>query len=172
MKVKKVYTLLTCFILLFIAGCGYNMGKISNPQIKSIAIAPIKNECYLPNLSKYMINALTEAFQVDGSYKVKSMYDADCILYGRVTDVNIGSVDRQSTTTGTTFTTREFSVNITFEFTVVIPGQAAPLIPTTTVIGTAEYQVPVDQFIAQQNGIIQASWDAAKRTVWGCAESW
>ena len=172
MKMRKVYSLLICFIILFTAGCGYNMGKISNPQIKSIAFAPIKNECYMPNLSEYMRNALAEAFQVDGSYKVKSMYDADCILYGRVTDALVSAVDVQSGITGTTFITKEFSIAITFEFTVVIPGQAEPLIKTTSVIGTAEYQVPVDQFIAQQNGIKQASWDAANRAVWSCTESW
>ena len=79
-KVKKVYLLLACFIILISAGCGYNVSTIQNPQIKSIAIAPIKNESVMPNVSEFMRNALAEAFQVDGSYKVSNQYEADCIL--------------------------------------------------------------------------------------------
>jgi hypothetical protein len=172
-KVKKYYFLLPLFcIVLFSAGCGYNVGKISNPQIETIAFAPIKNECYLPNMSEYMRNALAEAFQVDGSYKVRSMYDADCILYGRITETKVTAVDIRSAAGGTIFTTREFNMAITFEFTLVIPGQADALVQTTSVTGNAQYAVPVDQFTAQQNGIKQASWDAANQVVWSCAEAW
>ena len=171
-RVKKVYLLVACFVILLSAGCGYNVGTISNPQIHSIAIAPIKNESIMPNVSEFMRNALAEAFQVDGSYKVKSMHEADCILYGRVTDIKVTAVDIRSSTGGTIFVTREFSMSISFEFTVIIPGQANALIPTTRVSGSAQYSVPVDQFVAQQNGIKQASWVVANEVVWDCAESW
>jgi hypothetical protein len=172
MKVKRNYLLLSFSIMLFSAGCGYNVGNISNPQIKTIALAPIKNECVLPNMSEYMRNALSEAFEVDGSYDIKNMYTADCILYGRISDAEVTAVDIRSSTGGTTFVTREFNMAITFEFTVVIPGQANALVPTTSVQGNAQYSVPVDQFVAQQNGIKQASWDAANKVVWSCTESW
>jgi hypothetical protein len=170
-NVKKVYLILSCSIILLISGC-YNIGNIANPQIKSISFAPIKNECYMPNMSEFMRNALSEAFQVDGSYRIKSMYDADCILYGRITESEVTAVDIRSSTGGVTFATREFNMAITFEFSVVIPGQSSALIKTTTVTGNAQYQVPVDQFMAQQNGIKQASWDTAQQVVWACTESW
>ena len=172
MKVKRIYLLLTFSIMLLSTGCGYNVGKISNPQIKTIAIAPIKNECYLPNMSEYMRNALSEAFGVDGSYSVKNIYTADCILYGRITDTKVTAVDIGSSTSGTTFVTNEYKMAITFEFTVVIPGQADALVPTAVVQGDAQYSVPVDQFVAQMNGIKQASWDAARKVVWKCTETW
>ena len=161
-----------CFIILLLSGCGYNVGSIANPQIKSIAFAPVENETYIPNISEYMRNALSEAFQVDGAYKVSNMYDADCILYGRVIKAEESAVDIRSATGGTTFYTSTFRIALTFEFTVVIPGQAEALIPTTQVVGSAQYEVPVDQFIALQNGVKQASWNAANKVVWQCTESW
>ena len=172
MKLKKFYLLPVFFMALFLPGCGYNVGQISNPQVKTIAIAPIRNECYLPNINEYMRNALSEAFQVYGSYEVKNMYTADCILYGRITDVSVTAIDIRSSTGGTTFMTQEYNMTITFEFTVVIPGQADPLIPTDSIQGNAQYAVPIDQFVAQMSGIKQASWDAAKKVVWQCTESW
>lgn len=171
-KVKKVYLLLACFIILLSAACGYNMGPIANPQIKSIALAPIKNESVMPNVSEFMRSAIAEAFQVDGAYKVRSAYDADCILYGKVLNVKVTSVDVKSATDGVIFQTRQFNMAIQFQYTVVIPGQATALVPTTTITGSAQYQVPVDQFIARQNGIKQAAWNAANQVVWGCTESW
>ena len=171
-NVKKVYFLLACYMMLFLAGCGYNVRTISNPQIKSIAIAPIKNDSLIPNASEYMRNALAEAFQVDGSYKVSNIYDADCILYGRISDIKITAVDIRSGASGIIFVTREFSMAITFEFTVVIPGQANALVATTQVSGSTQYAITVDQFTSQQNGIKQASWDTANRVVWACTEAW
>ncbi len=171
-KVKKVYLLLVCSIILFSAGCGYNVRTISNPQINSIAIAPIKNETIYPNVSEHMRDALAEAFQVDGSYKVSNIYDADCILYGKVKDIKIRAVDLRSGATGVIFVTKQFSMAIKFEFTVIIPGEASAVVGTTSVTGTAQYDIPLDQFTAQQNGIKQSSWDTANKAVWACTESW
>lgn len=148
------------------------MGGIGNPQIETIAIAPIKNNTYYPNVSEYMRQALSEAFQVDGSYKIRNVYNADCILYGRITDIKIAAADIRSANTGTTFMTQEYNMTINFEFTVVIPGQTTPLINTTEVSGSAEYQVPVDQFTSQQEGVQQSAWRAAVKVVRNCTESW
>ena len=169
---KKICILLTCSMALLSAGCSYNMGSIANPQVKTIAIAPIKNKTYFANVSEYMRQALSEAFQVDSSYKVQNIYNADCILYGRITDITIAAADIRSANTGTTFMTQEYKMTLHFEFTVVIPGQAAPLINTTQITGTAEYQVPVDQFISQESGIQQAAWNAANNVVRDCTEVW
>ena len=171
-KVKKVYLLLACSIILVSAGCGYNMGPIANPQIKSIALAPIKNDSVMPNVSEYMRSAIAEAFQIDGAYKVRSVYDADCILYGKVLSTKVTSVDVRSATDGVIFQTRQFNMSIEFQYTVVIPGQADALVATTTITGDAQFMSPVDQFVARQNGIKQAAWNAANQVVWGCTESW
>ena len=171
-KIPATYLFLICSIALFLTGCGYNMGTIANPQIKTIAISPIKNKTYMPNLSTFMRQALSEAFQTDGSYKVKNVYNADCVLYGRVLSVEINPIDVQSSKEGSTFITQEFSMRMKFEFTVVIPGQVEPLIATTQVIGVTEYQLLTDQLVAQQNAAKEAAWDAAKQVMWNCTESW
>ena len=171
-KVKKVYLLLICSIALLSGSCGYNIGTIKNPQINSIAISPIKSDAKLPNMAEFMRSALTEAFQVDGSYKVSNVYDADCILYGNIIDAKITAVDIRSGTGGVIFVTTQFSMAITFEFTVVIPGQADALVKPTTIRGTTQYSIIVDQFTSQQNGIKQASWNAANQVVWACTEAW
>ena len=74
-------------LLLSIQGCGYHFGHIMHPQVKSIAIAPVKNETLAYNVPAELRNRLTEAFMRDGALKVKPLREADCILYARVIDI-------------------------------------------------------------------------------------
>ena len=73
MKKHLAYFVVFVFSLLLLTSCGYHIGSIAHPQIKTIAIAPVKNETYIPNAAEYMRQALSESFQKDGSWKVKEM---------------------------------------------------------------------------------------------------
>jgi len=170
--VKRILLLLVCTLVPVLAGCGYRVGSIGNPQIKSIAFAPIVNETPIPGVREYMRQALAEAFQFDSSYKVKDLYTADCVLYGRITNAELSATNITSSPTGSTFITREFTITLTFEFTVIIPGQADALIPATQVTGSSQYQVPIDQFQSQASGALQACRRIAQEVVWDTAEGW
>ena len=162
------------FSLLLLTSCGYHMGSIAHPQIKTIAIAPIKNETYIPNAAECMRQALSESFQKDGSWKVKEMNEADCIMYARVLDIKITATNITANTSNTsiTYMTALFTMTINLEFTVIIPGRSKPLIATTQVSDTTEYQVPADIYTAQQSALQQACYMVAMNAVSATTEAW
>lgn len=169
-KLKRIVTI---FLLVFlISGCGYHMGNMGNPQIETIGIAPVQNDTYFPDASQYMRQALAEKFQFDGNYKVTDIKDSDAILYGIIKEVETTAADIRTETGGVTFMTQTFSINITFKFTVVIPGKKDPFIPSTVITKSAEYSVPIDHFISKKQGLRQASARVAKEVVWNCTERW
>jgi len=158
--------------VMFIAGCGYNIGSIAHPQLKSIAIAPVQNNTYEPDLSALMRQALAENFQMDNSLKVKSEKEADCVLYGRIIEISTDGTDKRTTNNEQIYRTAEFTVDVTFEFVVIIPGRATPVVGTRQVVGSSYYQVTADQFMSKKGGLAQACRDAAKQAVNYTVEAW
>jgi hypothetical protein len=156
-----------------IGGCGYHVGSIMHPQIKSIAIAPVVNDTLEPNVSAYMRQALSEQFQLDGSLKVESLSKADCILYCKVTEVKNTSTDLRDSTNGDlTYRPMEWAISVDANFTVMIPGRTAPLISAREVNGSASYQVMADHDIARRRGLQQACRDMAETMVDYTTEAW
>jgi hypothetical protein len=174
MKKHLAYFVVFVFSLLLLTSCGYHIGSIAHPQIKTIAIAPVKNETYIPNAAEYMRQALSESFQKDGSWKVKEMNEADCIMYARVLDIKITATNITSNQSNTsiTYMTSLFSMTMNLEFTVIIPGRSKPLIATTQVSDTTQYQVPADMYTAQQSALQQACYMVAMDAVSATAEAW
>ena len=80
---KKIFLLAAAVCALFISGCGYRVGSLMHPQIKSIAIAPVSNDTMLYNVSAQMRGALAECFQTDGSLKVAGEGTVDCAVGSR-----------------------------------------------------------------------------------------
>lgn len=173
MRQNSVLLSISLFVLLFnLPGCKYHMGSIAHPQLKSIAIATIQNNTYEPDVSALMRQALSENFQVDNSLKVKSEREADCILYGRILEVSTDSSDKRTTNNEQIYRTADFKVDVNFEFVVIIPGRAEPVVGTRQVVGTSNYQVTADQFISKKAGLAQACRDAAKQAVYYTVEAW
>ncbi len=174
MKKYLAHFVAFAFSLLFLTSCGYHMGSIAHPQIKTIAIAPVKNETYIPNAAEYMKQALSESFQKDGSWKVKEMNEADCIMYARVLNIAITATNITSNKSNSsiTYMTALFTMTITLEFTVIIPGRSKPLVATTQVSDSTQYQVPADLYTAQQSALQQACYVVAMGAVSATAEAW
>lgn len=158
--------------MFFISGCGYHVGSIMHPQIKSIAIAPIKNETIEPLAAAQMRQALSEQFQLDSSVKVKDMETADCILYGRIVEVETTSTSDISTDNDFTFRAAEWGVTVEMEYTVVIPGRQKPLVDTRSITGSASYQHLSDHETTRRRGIYQACREAAEKVVEDITEGW
>lgn len=171
LKNIKLYCLLL-FLSVLVAGCGYSMGNLGNPQIKTIAIAHIKNQTYIPNMSEYMRKALHDRFQYDGSYKVVSIDRADCVLYGNIKKIEMTAYNTGYSKEGITYITNEFGLIIQFEFSIVVPGQSKPLLPNTEVAGQSIMQMPTDYYTAQQNAMKQACLQTAIMTVSASTENW
>ena len=159
-------------LCLVFSGCGYQLGSIMHPQVKTIAIAPIKNETLEQFATPSMRQALAEQFQFDNSLKVKAEDEADCILYGRIKEIKTTGIGFDSTNNEQTYAPAEFALIITFEFTVIIPGRSKSLINTRQVTGRAAYQVNADNEIARRRGIQMACRDAAQKAVVYTVEAW
>ena len=167
--------LTTCLLLLstiLLNSCGYHLGTNGNPQIKTIAIAPVKNDTYEIKLGSYMKNYLADRFHFDGAYKLSTLKNADAILYSHITQMDVTAANILTAPGAVTTVTKTFGISIKVEYTLVIPGRAQPVITPTQVTGTAEFQVPVDLFPARQEGAQQACRDAAQQIVSRCSEGW
>lgn len=160
--------------LIIISGssCGYQFGSMMHPQVKSIAVAPVTNETIEPYVASDLRSALCEQFQWDGSLKLKSLKQADCIIYGRVIKVDTISTADASFDNKQTFRAAEWAVSVTFEYQVIIPGKSRPLIQKRRVTGTAKYQIYADQQTPRRRGIQQACRNAAQQAVIYTTEAW
>ena len=174
MNTLKKVLLFAVIPLLYLAvsGCGYHLGSVMHPQVNTIAIAPIKNETLEEWATPCMRQALAEQFELDNSLKVKTVEEADCVLYGRVTKIRTTGIGFDSTNNQQTYTPAEFGLEITFEFNVIIPGRSKSLINTRRVTGVAAYQVTADNEIARRRGIQMACRDAAQKAVIYTVEAW
>ena len=166
---KSLFTLL--FLpLLFCTSCGYRMGSMMHPQIKSIAIAPVKNSSREVLASVVMRKLLAERFMFDGSLKLTTMDKADCIVYCQINSVSQRAVawdeddeeDRPS----------EFNLTVNGEFTVLLPGKTVPVVKKRSVSGSCTYQFLTDPAVGKESGLTQACLQMANMIVQYTTEAW
>ena len=160
--------------LCLLCGCGYRIGTIGHPQIKTIAIAAVKNDTTLYNMAWILRNVLAEQFMLDGTLKVVSEKEADCILYARITQSSIKEVTSKHRyrRDDSTFEPEEWQITVRAEYSVIIPGRKAPLIPLREVSGSANFQAPGDMDSAHRRAAGQACREAAVEMVEFTTEAW
>lgn len=169
MRISIVSTLAAATLLL--CGCGYRIGSLMHPQINSIAIAPVVNETIAYNLAPQVRGLLCETFQQDGSLQLRRESNADCILYSRITNIKFSNSTWSSTYDDQNFVPTEWTVKVTIEYTVVIPGELKPLAKGKA-IGSATFMTGADMEAGRTNGIRLAAFDAAKKIVHQVTEGW
>ncbi len=172
MKLFK-YLLIVLVALTTLCGCGYHVGSIMHPQIKTIAIAPVVNETLSYNVSAEMRQMLSEQFMVDGSLKLVDLKKADCIIYVRVKSITFSEVTSSSYNSEySLFIADEWSATVNAEYSVIIPGRKEPLISTRSITGSADFSAPGDMDPHRRRGTLQACRDAAMRVVESVTEAW
>ena len=73
-KLKRFFLPFTGFLLLMLlSSCGYHMGSMMHPQIKTVAIAEVRNETREVLASAIMRKQIAERFQFDNSLKISSV---------------------------------------------------------------------------------------------------
>lgn len=169
---KYLYIGLMTTIILLTGGCGYHMGSLMHPQVKTIAVAPVTNETLAYNAAAQMRGMLTEQFMVDGSLQVKDEKTADCILYAIINKAEFTEVTDASYDNNVVFRPAEWRVNLDVEFTVIIPGRKEPLVAKRTVTGTTIFQVQADMDTNRRRAILMACRDAAQKVVDYTTEAW
>ena len=162
--------------LLFCGGCGYRIGSLVHPQLKTVAVAPVQNETLEYNLTAQVRNLLCERFMTDGSLKLVDEKEADCIVYARIVDAKYAEVSWAESTRAEDgediLLPNEWSVTLVIEYTVIIPGRVQPLVSARRVSGTANFQTGPDQLTGRMNGVRQAAYAAAKQVVASFTEGW
>ena len=169
---KVPVSILTFLALVLLPGCGYRFGSLMHPQINSIAIAPVTNETVAYNIGPQVRGLLCEAFQQDGSLQLKRESNADCILYARITNVSYSQSTWSSVNDENKYLPVEWRVNITIEYSVVIPGELKPLIATRRTAGSATFMTGADMEAGRMSGVRQAALVAARKIVSEVTEAW
>ena len=172
----KPFRLFVLFVLvltaLLIPGCGYHLGSISHPQIKTVAIADVKNETYEVLAATLLRNVLAERFQFDNSLKLTSMDKADCIVYARVMNVSNSSVVWRYNRKDEDYRAHEYRISVNVEYIVRIPGRAEPLVPKSSVSGSSLYLFSHDPAIGRVSALKQALLRISDQIVSSTTEAW
>lgn len=173
---KHIGFAVVALLALVCGGCGYRIGNIVHPQLRSVAVAPVQNETTEINLTAQVRNLLCERFMTDGSLKLVDEKEADCIVYARIVDVQYSEVAWAESTRAEDgediLLPNEWKVTLSIEYSVIIPGRVQPLVSARTVSGTANFQTGPDQLTGRMNGVRQAAYAAAKMVVASFTEGW
>ena len=171
---KRFSAVLAAAALCLLCGCGYRIGTMGHPQIKTIAIAPVKNDTTLYNAAWILRNVLVEQFMLDGTLKVVSEKEADCILYARINESSVSEVTstHRYNRSDSSFQPHEWKITVKAEYSVIIPGRKDPLIPLRNVSGSANFQAPGDVDSARRRGAAQACRETAVEIVEFTTEAW
>ena len=153
-------------------GCGYQVGSLTHPQLKTIAIADVKNETYEVLGSALLRNILAERFQFDNSLKLAPMDRADCIVYTRILQVENSDIKLRNTGDQKNYFPSEYRMTVTVEYTVRMPGKAQPLVPSSTVSESCIYQYTYDPAIGRAGGLKQCFLRVANHIVNATTEAW
>ena len=157
---------------MFLPGCGYHLGNINHPQIKTVAIADVKNETYEVLAAALLRNILAERFQFDNSLKLTSMEKADCIVYARITNVMNSSIAWRFNSKVDDYRGSEYRLTVTVEYLVRIPGRSQPLVPKSIASGTSLYLFSHDPAIGKVQALKQALLRISNSIVAATTEAW
>ena len=167
-------TLLMAVAAVMLCGCGYKIGFMGHPQIKSLGVAPVTNETLSYNGAGQLRALLCERIMNDGTYKLLRENEADCVLYAKILKVEFRkrSWSTDDNHNSGVFFPKYYNVKVTVEFSVIVPGRVSPLIGPAKVIGSAMFDHIIDLEHARQVAVKYALWDATKKIIDKCTETW
>ncbi len=171
-SLRKAFLLPAFALLLSLSGCGYRVGSLVHPQIKTIAIADVKNESYEVLASAILRNVLAERFQFDNSLKLTSLEKADCIVYARILSVYNQSISWRTTSKSENYRANEYTLTVAVEYIVLIPGAAKPLVPRCHTSGSSTYLFAHDPAIGRSNALKQCMLQISDNIVSATTEAW
>ena len=157
--------------VMLMSGCGYKVGYLGHPQWTTVAVAPVATDTLSYNASSILRQKLSEVFTTDGTMKLKSLTQADCIVYARITKVSYAQSSGRLSDEDD-FLPVEWNVTVEAEFSLVIPGRGKPLIGPQKVTGTAEFISDVDLENARTNALNQALFNVSRSIVSNVTEAW
>ena len=167
---KSIFACCVAAVALLVGGCGYDLGPIGHPQLKTVAVAPVINETLSYNAAAQMRALICERFTTDGTMKLVSLSEADCIVYARVTKVNLSGSNWSSN--NEQYQANEWNCSVEVKYSVILPGRGKPLIADAGTSGSSTFSAGPDIEGSRINGVRQAMYDAAKTIVATVTEAW
>lgn len=169
----KNHVLLWMLLLLIMCGgCGYRVGSLMHPQIKSVYVAPVVNDTLHYNGAAQLRGLLCEQFMSDGSLKVTGQSYADCELYARLVKVVFQQSATQTLISDGDAQPNQWSVTVTVEFSLILPGRGKPLVGPMVATGSALFDASPDTEGDRRNGVYQGLNKAARNVVSQVTEAW
>ena len=169
---RVLFLLPVVMMLLPVSGCGYHLGSITHPQIKTVAIADVKNETYEVLASALLRNLLAERFQFDNSLKLTSLERADCIVYARIVSVQNSNISWRSNSKVESYRANEYALQVRVEYTVLRPGYAQPLVRRSFANSYSTYLFAHDPAIGRVSALKQCMLRIANQIVSATTEAW
>ncbi len=165
--------------MVVLSGCaGYKTGNIKHPQIDTVGVAAVQNATNRPELRVELQKRLRAAVQSNGSYKLKGTDGSDCVVHARIVEVRADGVgaayrsDNKDEDSNEDYGSTIYRVTLQVEYTVLIPGQARPLIPLTKVSGQGRFTEMGDIEVARRVASGLAATDASQKIIAGITEAW
>lgn len=169
---KAFFVLLFLGMLPLLSSCGYQLGNMMHPQIKTVAIADVKNESMEVQASALLRGILAERFQFDNSLKLTTPDQADCVVYAKIESVSTVNVSWSSEEIDEKFRPTLFRLTAKVRYTVRVPGQAKELVPGGVASGSAVYQYTNDPSVGKRDGLRQAFFQISNKIVRAVTEGW
>jgi len=155
-------------LTLFLDGCAYKVGSISDPGFKTIFIENFKSDVDEPALESLVTTSVIQQFQKDGTLVVTDMKEADVILRGRITEFDMSPL-RYSR--ANELTTTELSMSIGVSYTLTKRGQGKPY-SDGKISGATTFFVGSDLQSDKRQGVPLASQDLGRKLVGRLVEGW
>ena len=169
---KRFFPVVLWCMLPVLSSCGYQVGNMMHPQIKTLAIADVKNETMEVQASALLRGILAERFQFDNSLKLTTPDKADCVIYAKIVSVSSVNVAWSSEDADENFRPTLFRLTANVKYTVRVPGQAKELIPSGSASGSAVYQYTNDPSVGKRDGLRQAFFQISNKIVNAVTEGW
>lgn len=177
MKKNLAFTLLVAVIF---SGCGYTMKSNLPDDIKTIYIAPIKNEIdltteivdkgkyksYKAGLEVDIMNAIINRFIFDGTLKVMKRDNADAVLEAKVIEY---TRDPLRYTSGDDV--QEYRLNVTIQ-AVLYNARTRRVLWRGDVSGDSDYFLSGPRAVSEEQALSKAVEDVARRVVEQTIEVW
>lgn len=170
--IRSLLLIIPLSLNLLLTSCGYHVGSMMHPQIKTIGIADVKNDTLEIRASAILRGLLAERFQFDNSLKIVQPEKADIVLYTRIKSIKYSGIVWSSVDRDMTFRPSQFEVSMEIEYSVLRPGYSTPLIAKASTTGHSKFQFTNDPANGKIAGIKQASLRAADSIVIAVTEAW
>jgi hypothetical protein len=152
---------LSCFLLLLLSGCGYQLGPTNGMAAgsRTLQVNLFQNKTFEPRLTEPLATSLRRWIQRDGTYRLATQNDADVIVDGAITEYNRVGVSFQPTDV---LTVRDYDIFLVTKFTATERATGRVLM-NSTVTGRTTVRVTADQSSAERQATPLLAEDVARR---------